>query len=355
MANAKDSIEISYYGDGRMSYAEYRGKIYTIPRVVPEEEKIGARNKFWMKHPDNDKRFLVKYAIEMEDLGEVLFYEFCRQGNLDIDVVPYQMAEVKGKDGMETACVCPSYIRENTAEEEHSAERIYGKYNKQAKIYSANPEREPNLDFTIHQYRKMLEDKYPGYQGIEEALTHITKMTILDYFTLQEDRHFGNFSFFVSPEDAKEKKITAVPVYDSGNIWGLSHPRDGNIIHETKDALRNVPLLGIMTPTAAIKQANTGKMRVATPPKDEQTMLTFEQELAEVIVLDDELAAFYNQVRGVNLSKVLDSVGDMLDERTKKSIMTFMNARKGRLDKSIEAAKAALGMPDTTTDRGVEK
>jgi hypothetical protein len=330
-----EKIDMPVDHRGNMSYAVYNGVKYK----VPVEELRGAREKFWMKNLYGGPDFLVKKGMNLEDVGEVLFYEFCRQGCLDVDVVPYHMEEINFGTHLETAVVCPSYLYRRDPTTEFSGARVFKMYNESP--INANDKKRDH--YTINNYRRMLEFLFPEHKGIEKSMTHLTKMAMLDYITLHKDRHFDNFAFFISPNDYEEKEISPVPIYDSGSIFGLAKRRDEkNILNDLDRAIKTPPMLGVVTPIVPVYKCSTGNLRVDAPQVNLETVETFEKELAESIVLEPKLGTFYTRIKKTKLDRVFSKVGHFLDDKTLYNIESFIHKRRVRLEEQVKRSEQEL-------------
>lgn len=323
-----------------------------VQASLPKDTEIaGCRPKFWIRNSEGFDYLVKKPRSKdtLEHVGEVIFSNLFQ--NLDISQVVYSLAELhKENDSPSITCFCRSYKIKDSLSEEEKSKAINTSENEisGALLQEAHTKRlrTSKKIFTIDEYKKILDDMYPdskGFKGKEATITHLEKTTILDYLTLQPDRHASNISFFVDTTPGKGR-ICPVPVFDSGNIFGLSYGNKTrkDLMKET-DELRqqglHVKQMG--------KYSKSPVLGISTPysENDEDGLEKFEEELAERILSNEELKKFYFQAKQVNVASaftpdVKKALGNQADD-IENFASTVYNARIERLDSIIKAKLAA--------------
>ncbi len=321
------------------------------------EETRGKREKFWIGglYSNRKRDFLVKIdrnETSCESFGEVLFSELCKMVNFPC--VNYHLVKVENEYGEITDGVaCENY---NTSDKDMEISGFnlghtysFLQYDNQngKKIDPQN-----NIDF----YLKAI--KYLGPDIQEENLTIIRndmlKLALMDFLTLQGDRHWYNISFSMNCLFG-ENSLSLTKAYDNGSCFllnrGIKKIQDyseqflrckniGNLIEDY--TLTKMPLLGISTTTSKLDEEKDG-MKVLIGTRSKEDYLNFKKELAHEILTNPEIYNFYIKLKqNLNVKQAVDNLnkkGDIIPECVSNVASIILKSKFSTLDKTIKNLK----------------
>lgn len=325
-------------------------RLHIMPQNIVKENSVeqrGKRAKFWFEFLNRDDgRWLFKQNSldnTCEDIGEILYYEICRQ--VGLPCAEYHLASFV-ENGVEVHGVITKDYNPKKYVEISGATLLIGYRNF---IYDNENGREVGVKNTLQSYELALNNLKQNNSEIvidESCMMQFKKMCLIDYLTGQMDRHAYNVTFLV------DEKGTLMPaqIYDNGNCFCAN--RSTHFLKGMADEIlktrkpygllenkfkRCAPMLGVSTCTISdeYKQASGAWTML---PK-EGALPVFEEELAELVLKTPELQSFFiNKIYGENLvEKACEKAGLSENEAFLKADAQFIfNKRVERLFKLLQ-------------------
>lgn len=167
--------------------------------------KIG--NKF-IKTSTYDQSQLTPIFL-YESYAEVIVYRIAKQ--LGLNVTPYKLCKINIDNSMTTIACESEDFRLNDEQYISVGKLMIDK-------------RIPKLYYGDMNSYALLVESMSGVSGFEKQLR---QTLFLDYLTLNDDRHYGNFGIIQS----KEGKCRAAPIFDNGNSL-FCHKHTNNIQYD---------------------------------------------------------------------------------------------------------------------------
>lgn len=175
--------------DSNNSYSVQNNSLKT-----PNNTTDGMLQKGWII--ENDKRVLVKGTytrFEQEPFNEWLASQICKR--LGFDYCNYIVDWYTVKQDKVIVSKCENFINEN--------EEIIGAYD----VFQSTKKENTINDYK--HYVQILEN-----HGILDAGKKITEMFVVDYLTMNVDRHLKNYGIIRNVETLKWERVT--PIFDTG-------------------------------------------------------------------------------------------------------------------------------------------
>ncbi|MBU9129423.1 HipA domain-containing protein [Holdemanella porci] len=175
--------------DSVYSYAVQKDSLKT-----PNNTTDGMLQKGWII--ENDKRVLIKGTytrFEQEPFNEWLSSQICKR--LGFDHCNYIVEWYTIKQDKVIVSKCENFINQN--------EEIISAYD------AFQSSKKENTINDYEHYVRILEN-----HGILDARKKITEMFVVDYLTLNVDRHLKNFGIIRNVETLKWERVT--PIFDTG-------------------------------------------------------------------------------------------------------------------------------------------
>lgn len=270
-------------------------------------EQRGKRAKFWFEFLNRDDgRWLFKQnSLEnsCEDIGEILYYEICRQ--VGLPCAEYHLASFI-ENGVEVQGVITKDYNPKKLVEISGATLLIGYRNF---IYDNKNGQDVGLKNTLLNYQQALENLRALNEDIsidETCITQLQKLCLMDYLTGQMDRHAYNITFLLDDDG----RVFPAQIYDNGNsfrfnrsvqfLQGMSEEiartRKPYGLLENKFK-RCAPMLGVSTSTIVDEYKQASGAWTMMP--QEGKLEVFEEELAELILQNPELQSFFiNKIHG---------------------------------------------------------
>lgn len=167
---------------------------YEVNFFTPNNTSNGMLKKAWIVG-ENKKRYLIKSSFhqqEMEPFNEVLGSMICE--SLNIPYVHYSIDYIHHI----VVSKCENFITKDT--------ELISAY---AILKYEDVNMKENYQKILEIYINILQQK-----GIRDVTTKLSKMFILDYLMMNQDRHLGNFGIIRNVNDLSWVDIA--PNYDSG-------------------------------------------------------------------------------------------------------------------------------------------
>ncbi|WP_164726433.1 hypothetical protein [Veillonella sp. VA139] len=160
--------------------------------VTPNTSVNGSLRQMWIR--ENNQLLLMKAGnvLQLEPFNEVFVSKL-----LDTTNICYVQYELRQIFNGEYVCVCPIFTNESI--EFIPAWSVVGRLHKKANKYEA----------LLAQCEEL---RIPNYRR------DIAAMILVDYITLNDDRHWGNFGFL--RDSSTLEYLGVAPIFDNGNsLW----------------------------------------------------------------------------------------------------------------------------------------
>ena len=183
--------------DSVYSYAVQKDSLKT-----PNNTTDGMLQKGWII--ENDKRILVKGTythFEQEPFNEWLASQICKR--LGFDYCNYIVDWYTVKQDKVIVSKCENFINGN--------EELISAYD----VFQSSKKENTINDY--EHYVHILEN-----HGILDARKKITEMFVVDYLTMNIDRHLKNFGIIRNVETLKWERVT--PIFDTGQSMCCNEP-----------------------------------------------------------------------------------------------------------------------------------
>lgn len=291
------------------------------------DDQRGANCKFWIKSSAIPNGLLFKYPelrsngeIMANSYGELLVSLICDR--LDISHTPYYPCRFQLKNGTTlVGTICPSY-RTKEYDTEYSASNITTRYIQSQ--YDNNYGKISPIKYnTVYEYLKEIKDLYPKVvqvSGINQLKTSLLKLALLDFATMQVDRHWGNFGFLNNSQKGM-RTIMVTPIFDNGCSFNgdkpiskmstLSHAIDHNrkwekhVIDPMIKGKENAPLLGIKTPLVTLKDEHALIKRKYYDGEPSNVEI-FADEITNEILENKNIARFYQSMCKLDVEEIFE-------------------------------------------------
>lgn len=297
--------------------------------LEPGEEFKGANCKIWLTDKNNKSNsFLFKSNVSNDNqtkpnlmYGEIIIGHIC--DHVGLDHTNYHLCQICDNIGKQI-CVgtLSANYRKNIYDTELSAKNISDRYKNS--MYNNNHGRKVHMELnTVYEYIKQINFMYSNRLSkneIEDIKQYMLKIALLDYLTIQVDRHNGNYGcMYVSSKGIKS--ATYIPIYDNECCFFL-HKRpekigaflqrlSDNRVKE-KDKLKQInalaagkdstPILGIYT--SIVELGSHGEFIKKKNTENKTNLEIFINELAEEILQNNNLAKFYDKLKIVNIENL---------------------------------------------------
>lgn len=294
------------------------------------DDHRGANCKFWIKSSAIPNGLMFKYPelrsngeIMASSYGELLVSLLC--DHLEVDHIPYYPCRFQLKNGSTlVGTICPSY-KTNEYDTEYSASNITTRYIQSQ--YDNNFGKVSEIKYnTVYEYLKEIKDLYPKVvqvSGLNQLKTSLLKLALLDFSTMQVDRHWGNFGFLNNSKKGM-RTIKVIPMFDNGCSFNgdkpiskmetLSHAIDHNkkwekhVIDPMVSGKENAPLLGIKTPLVTLKDERALIKRKYYESEPSNVEI-FADEITDEILNDKTMARFYQSMQNLDVEKIFTKSG----------------------------------------------
>ena len=160
--------------------------------VTPNTSVNGSLRQMWIR--ENNQLLLMKAGnvLQLEPFNEVFVSKL-----LDTTNISHVQYELRQMENGEYVCVCPIFTSESI--EFIPAWSVVGRLHKKANKYEA----------LLTQCEEL---------GIPNYRRDIDAMILVDYMTLNDDRHWGNFGFL--RDSSTLEYLGVAPIFDNGNsLW----------------------------------------------------------------------------------------------------------------------------------------
>ena len=288
-------------------------RLHIMPQNIVKENSVeqrGKRAKFWFEFLNRDDgRWLFKQNSAdntCEDIGEILYYEICRQ--VGLPCAEYHLASFV-ENGVEVHGVITKDYNPKKYVEISGATLLIGYRNF---IYDNENGKEIGIKNTLHSYEAALKNLKQNNSEIEideSCMMQLKKMCLIDYLTGQMDRHAYNVTFLLD----ENNRLIPTQIYDNGNCFRFNRSTkylqtmaEQNVNTKKPYGLlenlfkRSAPMLGVSTCTIC-DEYNQASGAWTMIPK-EGMLETFEDELALLMLQNPELQSFFiNKIRGENV------------------------------------------------------
>lgn len=325
-------------------------RLHIMPQNIVKENSVeqrGKRAKFWFEFLNRDDgRWLFKQNSAdntCEDIGEILYYEICRQ--VGLPCAEYHLASFV-ENGVEVHGVITKDYNPKKYVEISGATLLIGYRNF---IYDNENGKEIGIKNTLHSYEAALNNLKQNNSEIEideSCMMQLKKMCLIDYLTGQMDRHAYNVTFLVN----EEGKLIPAQIYDNGNCFRFNRSTkylqtmaEQSVKTQKPYGLlenlfkRSAPMLGVSTCTIC-DEYNQASGAWTMIPK-EGMLETFEEELAELVLQNPELQSFFiNKIYGENVVGKACDVVNFGEDRAylKKDAQFIFTTRVERLSKLLQ-------------------
>ena len=325
-------------------------RLHIMPQNIVKEngvEQRGKRAKFWFEFLNRDDgRWLFKHNSlnnTCEDIGEILYYEICRQ--VGLPCAEYHLASFV-ENGVEVHGVITKDYNPKKYVEISGATLLIGYRNF---IYDNENGREIGIKNTLQSYELALKNLQQNNADIiidDSCMMQLKKMCLIDYLTGQMDRHAYNVTFLLD----ENNRLIPTQIYDNGNCFRFNRSTKylqtmAEQSSQTKKPYgllenlfkRSAPMLGVSTCTIC-DEYNQASGAWTMIPK-EGMLKTFEDELALLMLQNPELQSFFiNKIYGENLvEKACEKAGLGENEAFLKADAQFIfTKRVERLRKLLQ-------------------
>ncbi len=297
------------------------------------ENQRGANCKFWIKNNTIPEGLLFKYSRlrgSKDDAPlKTTFY-----GEFIVDMIAYHTGlehtgyypcEIHMNDGSILVGSLSTNYKQGIYDKEFSAKNIDERYRNSQ--YDNNDgiinEVERNTVYgSIEQLKYLYPHRFSD-ERFDEFKDYLLKLSLLDFLTIQIDRHWGNYGWMFNEQEGI-KSLTAIPTFDNEccfclddvpekaeavafNIKNTKDPM-GRIIMPKAGSKKNTPLLGIKTATCVNDKGDRIVPR-ASKPGEINVYDVYLDELAFEIENNPELKEFYERVKNFNLKAEMKNAG----------------------------------------------
>ncbi len=326
------------------------------------ENQKGANCKFWMKNNNIREGLLFKYSklrtadqttpLKTTFYGEFIVDMLCYHTGLEH--TGYYPCEIHMKDGSFLIGSLSTNYKQGYYDKEFSAKNIDERYKNSQ--YDNNDGVVKDVECnTVYGFIEQLAYLYPhriGKETLNAFKNYLLKVALLDFVTMQIDRHWGNYGVMFN-EKFGIKSLVNIPTFDNECCLCLDDVLEkmeaiAQNIACTKDPMKRIimpkasskkmtPLLGIKTATCindkgsrlVPKPLETGK------PNNYDVFLS---ELVEEIQNNSELANFYGKIKNFDLKSEMKRAGYFPDSVTEVVTMLF-DARLKMIEDAFEKNK----------------
>ena len=295
----------------------------------------GANCKFWIKNESVPHGLLFKYPhlrqngeIMANNYGELLVDLICDK--IGMDHTSYYPCKFILQEGTELeGTLCPSY-RSSEYNTEYSAHNITTRY--------IQSQYDNNFGFvapmehnTVYEYLKQIKTLYPKWvqkSGISQMKDYMLKMALLDFLTMQVDRHWGNFGYLTNSKKGMSS-VKVIPLFDNGCSFNGDKPIskmttlnrsivtnkhwEKRVILPMVSGKENSPLLGIKTSLVELKGERTLVNRKYSE-NEASNVEIFANEIVDEISENKSLAKFYESLTKLDVEKLFIESGYFPDE-----------------------------------------
>lgn len=319
----------------------------------------GKRAKFWIESGKTERKrdYLVKFSrneVSCENFGEILFSRLCQQ--VGLDCVDYHLVTVEEGQEQSQGVISENY-NASINDFEVSAYTLAEAYKNFSYDNFAGLEIESKhtIDFYIEALKVVTKC---SDSVLEKLRNDLLKLSLLDYLTMQSDRHWFNISFSLNSLIGDDS-LKLTKIYDSGNCFLLNRGRR-TISEYAKQFARSrnldklifdytvtkQPMLGLSTDLTqletSIKDDNTAGSQKMISRCDVKSLEIFERELAEEIVRNAELGNFF--ALAIDKLSVEEAVKDIRESEgdcpdyVEQVATSILDCKKRRLQKLVAKA-----------------
>ena len=294
------------------------------------EDIRGANCKFWINNESVPHGLLFKYPhlrqngeIMANNYGELLVDLICDK--IGMEHTSYYPCKFILADGTELeGTLCPSY-RSSEYNTEYSAHNITTRY--------IQSQYDNNFGFvapmqhnTVYEYIKQITTLYPKWvqkTGISQIKDYLLKIALLDFATMQVDRHWGNFGYQTNSKKGMSS-VKVIPLFDNGCSFNGDKPIskmttlnrsivtnkhwDKRVILPMVTGKENAPLLGIKTSLVELQGERTLVNRKYSENEPSNVEI-FANEISEEILQNKSLAKFYESLTKLNVEQLFKESG----------------------------------------------
>lgn len=326
------------------------------------ENQRGANCKFWIKNSTIPEGLLFKYSrLRGADDDEPLKTTF--YGEFIVDMISYHTGlehtgyypcEIHMKDGSFLIGSLSTNYKQGIYDKEFSAKNIDERYKNSQYDNNDGVINEVECN-TVYGCVEQLRYLYPhriSEERLEEFKTYLLKLALLDFSTIQIDRHWGNFGWMFNEQEGI-KSLTTIPTFDNEccfclddvlkkveavalNVKSVRDPMTRIIIPKASSK-KNAPLLGIKTSTCVNDKGN----RIVPKPiksGEPNNYDVFLSELAEELQSNKELRDFYERLKNFDLEAEMNRAGYFPQSITDVVKLLF-EARINMVDNALKNEK----------------
>lgn len=325
----KDTLNMIYTPNNVIDRMKKSGET----RFESSDNHKGANCKFWISNKDIKEGLLFKYSKyrnKDEEQQRATFY-----GELIVDMIcfynniphtGYYPCCIIMKNGEVLKGSLSTNYKQGKYDMEYSGENINTRYRQSQ--YDNNNGKIDHIEYnTVYEYIKQLEYLYPhrlDKDKIEEMKDYLLKIAVLDFLTLQKDRHWGNLGFMAN-QIKGIKSLTYIPVFDSECCFCLDEPLStieaysqivrnnknpySRLIRPMANSKSNVPLLGIKRTLVDNDISNRLVYRKFKKDEEQSNYEIFLEDLVEELNKNPKLMAFYKNLKEFDLKGKMLQVG----------------------------------------------
>ena len=291
----------------------------------PNNTTDGMLPKSWII--ENGKRVLVKRTFEpsnQEPFNEWLASEISER--LGFDYCPYKIDVIDNK----LVSKCDNFLNKN--QEIISAYDIY------------NTKQKPNHVNDFNHYIQILKEN-----GIENAREQLENMIILDYLTMNYDRHMKNFGIIRNVQTLKWEKTT--PLFDNGQSMNCDtitsqmnfNNGEGKLFYDTHKKFSKYP--NLITDFSRFDFNNLNDL----PEKFKEVLIQYK----EYAYMDEN--RINKLVNGLEMR--IDKIKEVQKQRTKNwDLKTLLvNDLKNEMDEEIFESALISSIPKSQQQKFSQK
>ena len=217
--------------------------------------------------------------------GEVFYSEVCK--TLGCNCVNVEFAKMELGERLRSGTLIDYFWEEDTLES-----LSYGEIALRCNLFGEMDGDEMVVDKILTLTKSFAKNNGLKYNE-EESRASLIKLTILDYFFAQADRHFHNIEFLVS-----EKEMKLAPIFDNGYCFNLWRSMSGNEIDMPK-GLRNI---GSAQYLRINRQSLTGT--------GECCIIDLVDQISKVVKNDKEMRHFVEDIYRLDIDSLLKKIYD---------------------------------------------
>jgi len=303
------------------------------------DNKKGANAKFWINNANISDKDLLLFKTSINDPAKGKRASY--YGELVVDLIchftgfphtSYYPCKVIKVDGTELEGTLSPNYKDKDCDLEFSVDNIKSRFEKY--MYDNNNGMVPPIPLnTVYGYIAQIDIMYGQFMQpgkLEEIKNYLLMLALLDFVTMQIDRHGGNICMQFDSKKGIGSSIQYIPAFDSECICGfdddlikvLQRARDYKArtatgstapFEKTAASKKQAPLLGIRT---SIVELTSNGMMVSRKYKDGESsnIEIITKELVDELLINPELMDFYKKLKNLKLQELMESLGGYFPE-----------------------------------------